>query len=163
MARTTAILCQAASSLCNTCVHASNPCAHASIVDAVALPLAGLMRHLVTRTSPDFFKEVERLELSFSQVKALNLLTDSGPLSVKGLSDALGLSVAGMSRAVDGLVQRGMVKRTEDPDGPPRPLPDAHRKGSANDGGPGGAAARRHPRFRGGPRPRRLAMPFCPA
>jgi len=84
-------------------------------VDEIALPLAGLMRHLVTRTSPDFFKEVERLELSFSQVKALNLLTDS-PLSVKGLSDALGLSVAGVSRAVDGLVQRGMVKRTEDPE-----------------------------------------------
>ena len=85
-------------------------------IDAIALPLAGLLRHLVTRTSPDFFKEVERLELSFSQVKALNLLSDSDPLSVKGLSDALGLSVAGVSRAVEGLVQRGMVKRTEDPE-----------------------------------------------
>jgi len=85
-------------------------------IDEIALPLAGLMRHLVTRTSPDFFKEVERLELSFSQVKALNLLGDSDPLSVKGLSDALGLSVAGMSRAVEGLVQRGMVNRTEDPE-----------------------------------------------
>ena len=74
------------------------------------------MRHLVIRTSPDFFKEVERLDLSFSQVKALNLLSDRDPLSLKGLSDALGLSVAGMSRAVEGLVQRGMVKRTEDPE-----------------------------------------------
>lgn len=85
-------------------------------IDEVALPLAGLMRHLVTRTSPDFFKEVERLELSFSQVKALNLLSDGEALSVKALSDGLGLSVAGVSRAVDGLVQRGMVKRAEDPD-----------------------------------------------
>lgn len=84
-------------------------------VDEVALPLAALMRHLVLLTSPDFFKEVERLELSFSQVKVLHLLHDSDPLSVKGLSDALGLSVAGMSRAVDGLVGRGMVQRTEDP------------------------------------------------
>lgn len=74
------------------------------------------MRHLVTLTSPDFFKEVERLELSFSQVKALNLLSDGEALSVKGLSDGLGLSVAGVSRAAEGLVQRGMVKRTEDPD-----------------------------------------------
>jgi len=96
-------------------MHATAALTQASI-DEVALPLAGLMRHLVTRTSPDFFKEVERLELSFSQVKALNLLSDSHPLSVKGLSDPLGLSVAGMSRAVEGLVQRGMVKRTEDPE-----------------------------------------------
>ncbi|MBA3305171.1 MAG: MarR family transcriptional regulator [Thermoleophilaceae bacterium] len=95
-------------------MHATTALTQAS-VDEIALPLAALMRHLVTRTSPDFFKEVERLELSFSQVKALNLLTDHDPLSVKGLSDALGLSVAGMSRALDGLVARGMVKRTEDP------------------------------------------------
>lgn len=79
------------------------------------MPLAALMRHLVTETSPDFFKEVERLELSFTQVKALNVLGNADPLSMKGLSDAIGLSLAGVSRAVEGLVQRAMVTRAEDP------------------------------------------------
>ncbi len=74
------------------------------------------MRHLVTETSPDFFKEVERLDLSFTQVKALNLLSDRDPVSVKGLSDSIGLSLPGVSRAIEGLVQRGMVKRAEDPE-----------------------------------------------
>ena len=82
----------------------------------MAVPLASLMRYLVTETGPDFFKEVERLDLSFTQVKALNLLTDGHAVSVKGLSERIGLSLAGVSRAVEGLVQRGMVKRVEDPD-----------------------------------------------
>ncbi|MEK6228616.1 MAG: MarR family transcriptional regulator [Actinomycetota bacterium] len=85
-------------------------------VDAVAVSLATLMRHLMTETSPDFFKEVERLELTFSQVKALNLLRERAPLSPKGLSEVLGLSLPAVSRAVEQLVVRGMVTRTEDPD-----------------------------------------------
>ncbi len=97
------------------CVQATGAPTQASL-DEVALPLAALMRHLVTETSPDFFKEVERLDLSFTQVKAMNLLSDGDPLSVKGMSDAIGLSLAGVSRAVEGLVQRGMVKRAENPD-----------------------------------------------
>lgn len=80
------------------------------------MPLASLMRHLMTETSPDFFKEIERLDLSFTQVKAMNQLTNGHPISVKGLSEGIGLSLAGISRAVEGLVQRGMVKRVEDPD-----------------------------------------------
>lgn len=85
-------------------------------VDELALSLAALMRHLITDTSPDFFKEVERLDLSFSQIKALNLLSERAPLSLKGLSDSIGLSLPAVSRAVEQLVKRGMVKRAEDPD-----------------------------------------------
>jgi DNA-binding MarR family transcriptional regulator len=92
-----------------------NASAEAS-VDQLTLSLAALMRHLMTDTSPDFFREVERLELSFSQIKALNLLSDRAPLSLKGLSDSIGLSLPAVSRAVEQLVKRGMVKRAEDPD-----------------------------------------------
>jgi len=85
-------------------------------VDEVAVSLATLMRHLMTETSPDFFREVERMDLTFSQVKALYLLLERAPLSPKGLSEALGLSLPAVSRAVEQLVVRGMVRRSEDPD-----------------------------------------------
>jgi DNA-binding MarR family transcriptional regulator len=53
-------------------------------------------------------------ELSFSQMKALQLLFSGEAESVKELGDHLGLSLAAMSRAAEGLVQRGLVDRHED-------------------------------------------------
>ena len=55
-------------------------------------------------------------DISFSQLKGLHHLFNASELSVKELGDQLGLSVAAMSRAADGLVQRGLVDRTEDPE-----------------------------------------------
>ena len=59
------------------------------------------------------FRVLGELEISFSQVKLLFLLGDHGELSVKELAAKLSLSVAAMSRAVDGLVQREFVTRRE--------------------------------------------------
>jgi DNA-binding MarR family transcriptional regulator len=54
-------------------------------------------------------------DISFSQMKALHALRDvPDHVSVKELGDSLGLSLAAISRAADGLVQRGLVTRTED-------------------------------------------------
>jgi DNA-binding MarR family transcriptional regulator len=55
-------------------------------------------------------------DISFTQLKALHALFNATELSVKELGDSLGLSVAAMSRAADGLVQRGLFDRTEDPE-----------------------------------------------
>ena len=88
----------------------------ASDVDTVATDLGLLMKHLLVSSSRDFFAAVERAGLTFTQVKCLHLLGDAeGPLPLNALSDTLGLSAPAISRAVDGLVQRGEVKRTEDP------------------------------------------------
>ncbi len=58
---------------------------------------------------------VERLGLSFTQVKTLGVLRDAeSPLTVKDLSDRLGLSLPAVSRAVESLVRRAEVKREED-------------------------------------------------
>jgi DNA-binding MarR family transcriptional regulator len=74
------------------------------------------MRHLLITTSRDFFTELERCGISLSQIKSLAMLAErEEPLSIKALSDLIGLSVPGISRAVDGLVQRGEIKRVEDP------------------------------------------------
>jgi len=85
-------------------------------VDSVATDLGALMKHLLVSSSRDFFSAIEEAGLTFTQVKCLHLLGDADePLPLNGLSDRLGLSSPAISRAVDGLVQRGEVKRTEDP------------------------------------------------
>jgi DNA-binding MarR family transcriptional regulator len=85
-------------------------------VDSVATDLGVLMKHLLVSSSRDFFSAIEEAGLTFTQVKCLHLLGDADePLPLNGLSDRLGLSGPAISRAVDALVQRGEVKRTEDP------------------------------------------------
>jgi DNA-binding MarR family transcriptional regulator len=74
------------------------------------------LKHLLVTTGRDFFGELEKAGISLTQIKSLAMLADSEePMSVKALSDLMGLSVPGISRAVDGLVQRGEVRRVEDP------------------------------------------------
>src|SRR4051794_3879850 len=64
----------------------------------------------------DVVQLAAEFEISFSQMKALHRLREHDePMSVKELGDQLGLSLAAMSRAADGLVQRGLVDRVEDP------------------------------------------------
>jgi DNA-binding MarR family transcriptional regulator len=81
----------------------------------LAEDLGSLMKLLLTGTNSEFFATVERLGLTFTQVKTLGVLRESeGPLTVKALSDLLGLSLPAVSRAVDSLVRRGEVRREED-------------------------------------------------
>jgi DNA-binding MarR family transcriptional regulator len=83
-------------------------------VDAVALDLGVLLKHLLRSTNRDFFHALERAGISFSQVKCLGLLADAeAPIALSELADELGLSLPAASRAVDGLVQRSEVKREE--------------------------------------------------
>jgi DNA-binding MarR family transcriptional regulator len=64
----------------------------------------------------DVMQLATEFELSLSQMKALHLLFNAvEPVSVKALGEGLGLSLAAMSRGADGLVQRGLVDRLEDP------------------------------------------------
>jgi MarR family transcriptional regulator, transcriptional regulator for hemolysin len=84
--------------------------------EAVAGNLTALMKHLMVTTGRDFFAEMERTGVSLTQAKSLMILTEAEePLSVKALSDAMGLSLPGVSRSIDAMVQRGDVTREEDP------------------------------------------------
>ena len=62
------------------------------------------------------FRVLGELELSFTQMKALFVLSDQGRLPVKDIAASLSMSLAAMSRSVDGLVQRGYVARSESAD-----------------------------------------------
>ena len=87
----------------------------AADLDTVVADLGVLMKHLLVSSSRDFFAAVEQAGLTFTQVKCLHRLGDSeDPLPLNALSETLGLSGPAISRAIDGLVQRGEVKRTED-------------------------------------------------
>jgi DNA-binding MarR family transcriptional regulator len=84
--------------------------------EVVTRELTALTKHLLLTTSRDLFHELERTGISLTQIKSLTFLAEADePLSVKALSDVIGLSVPGVSRAIDGLVQRGEITRMEDP------------------------------------------------
>jgi DNA-binding MarR family transcriptional regulator len=82
----------------------------------VGRDLALLLKHLLGSTNREFFAALQDVGISFSQLKCLGLLSSADTtLSLGALSEDIGLSLAAVSRAVDGLVQRGEVKRQEDP------------------------------------------------
>jgi DNA-binding MarR family transcriptional regulator len=84
--------------------------------DELATSLTALMKHLLVTTGREFFAELEKSGVSLTQAKCLMLLTDAQESkSVKAVADALGLSVPGVSRSIDAMVQRGEVTREEDP------------------------------------------------
>ena len=62
------------------------------------------------------FNTIAELDLSFTQIKALCALEIGRRRAlVKALAESLGVSLPAMSRAVDGLFERGLVDREEDP------------------------------------------------
>jgi DNA-binding MarR family transcriptional regulator len=67
-------------------------------------------------TGREVFQAIDELGLSFSQLKAAQALAEAdAPLSLGALGDQLALSLPAISRAVDGLVKRGLCTRREDP------------------------------------------------
>ena len=83
---------------------------------SVGRDLSLLLKHLLGSTNREFFAALQDAGISFSQLKCLGVLANAdSPLSLGALSEDIGLSLAAVSRAVDGLVQRGEVKRQEDP------------------------------------------------
>ncbi len=63
----------------------------------------------------DHFKAIEENDLTVSQVRALVMLACDDPEPIAGgqIADRIGASPAAVSRALDGLVQKGFVTRRE--------------------------------------------------
>jgi DNA-binding MarR family transcriptional regulator len=78
--------------------------------------LLEFLRFLTQSAGNAFVQAVEEAGLSLTQLKAMHILAASDEeLSLNGLAERLGgLSLPTLSRAVDALVQRGYVRRTED-------------------------------------------------
>lgn len=75
-----------------------------------------LASYLMRRSNVRTFNTIAELDLSFTQIKALCALDeDESGRSVKALAESMGVSLPAMSRAIDGLHDRGFVDRREDP------------------------------------------------
>ena len=84
---------------------------------ALTRDLGLLIRALLERSNRSVFAAFEEFDLSFSQTKIVMSFTGRDePRSIKTIADDLGLSFPAASRAIDALLKRGLVTRTEDPD-----------------------------------------------
>lgn len=89
--------------------HAPNPPAASEL----AAQLLALWRSVMSSGGVGAYAIFEQLDLTLTQVKAMTALSGE-ELTVKELAERLGLSLPGTSRAVDALVDRGLVARRED-------------------------------------------------
>jgi DNA-binding MarR family transcriptional regulator len=77
--------------------------------------LLDLWTHLMRGSSQQMFILLGELDLTITQMKTLGMLEDCvEQVSVKELSERLGLSLPATSRTVDGLLRRGLLSRLED-------------------------------------------------
>jgi DNA-binding MarR family transcriptional regulator len=89
----------------------------AAATDTLAADMAALWKYLLRTHGTDFFETVGELDLSFTQVRALSILTNELERATLGeLGERIGISLPAVSRAVEGLVKRGYVTRAEDAD-----------------------------------------------
>ena len=85
-----------------------------------AARLSALLRHLFLFDRGNMLRVIEESGLSMTQSKALlelgGLGEEAEARQVSDLAETFGMSVPSMSRAVDGLVKKGLATRVEDPD-----------------------------------------------
>ncbi len=85
-----------------------------------AARLGALLRHLFLFDRGNMLRVIEESGLSMTQSKALleigGLGEESEARHVSELAETFGVSVPSMSRAVDGLVKKGLATRVEDRD-----------------------------------------------
>jgi MarR family transcriptional regulator, organic hydroperoxide resistance regulator len=81
-----------------------------------AQTVAGQIREIDRAVNREVHRDVARSGLTAPQVRALEVLFDSGPLSVKDLSARLHLSHSTVSGIVDRLARRQFVRREAHPD-----------------------------------------------
>jgi DNA-binding MarR family transcriptional regulator len=88
-------------------------------VRETALRVGTLFRHLMSYgDGGQSLREIDEHGLSFVQFKAMMELSASSTDApyLQELAESLGASMPSLSRAVDGLVRKGLVTRSEDPD-----------------------------------------------
>jgi len=83
---------------------------------ALTRDMYALLSYLMREATIGTLNTFAELDISFTQMKALCALdADGEDRSVKALAESMKLSLPAMSRAVDGLFERGFVQREEDP------------------------------------------------
>jgi DNA-binding MarR family transcriptional regulator len=85
--------------------------------DPFVRDLGGFLKYLLAYGQGGFYQAVAELDLSLTQIRLLHILCrDVDHASLKWLAEETANSMPTVSRAIDGLVQRGLVTRVENPD-----------------------------------------------
>ena len=102
---------------------APDPLADLEIAEEVretAVRVGALFRHLLSYSDGGrSLREIDEQGLSFVQFKTLMNLSVADPEEppyLQEISEGLGVSMPSLSRAIDGLVRKGLVSRDEDPE-----------------------------------------------
>src|SRR5919197_249261 len=84
-----------------------------------AARLGAFLRHVFIFSGGEHLRKLEESGLTLTQVKTLLMLAGpegEEPYAGRDIAENLQISLASVSRAVDGLVRKRLVKRVEDPD-----------------------------------------------
>ena len=88
----------------------------AEVTDSLIRDIQAAMGDLMRQQRPGLPHEVMQLDLPISQMKTLFVLWKAGkPQTMGQLAQALDVSLGNVTGLVDGLVQRGLARREEDP------------------------------------------------
>jgi DNA-binding MarR family transcriptional regulator len=83
--------------------------------EELAREIYTLFSYLFSTSTPDFFRALSERDVSLTQVKLLHVLDKPGAdHTLKDLAEEMSFSLAGASRSIDALHQRGLVERRED-------------------------------------------------
>jgi len=86
------------------------------ISDGLCSDIQAAIGALVSQQRPGLSHEVVQLDVPIGQMKTLFILWTAGkPQTMGQLAHALGVSLGSVTGLIDGLVQRGLVLREEDP------------------------------------------------
>src|SRR5438105_2137807 len=97
-------------------MHARPECGMTEISDALIRDIQAAMGALVRQQRPGLSHEVVQLDMPIGQMKTLFILWTAGkPQTMGQLAHALDVSLGTVTGLIDGLVQRGLARREEDP------------------------------------------------
>jgi DNA-binding MarR family transcriptional regulator len=87
----------------------------ASTSEELAREIVTLFAYLFSNSTPDFFRALSEADVTLTQVKLMHVLDKpDADHTLKDLAEEMSFSLAGASRSIDALHQRGLVERRED-------------------------------------------------
>jgi DNA-binding MarR family transcriptional regulator len=83
--------------------------------EELAREMYTLFSYLFATSTPDFFRALSEADVTLTQVKLMHVLDKpDADRTLKDLAEDMSFSLAGASRSIDALHQRGLVERRED-------------------------------------------------
>jgi DNA-binding MarR family transcriptional regulator len=92
-----------------------NPIANDELLNYQTLSLQNLIGEMLQCCEDRKLYQSQRFELPYSELKCLMLFDGERYLTVKGIAQRLDVAKSRVTKIIDGLMNRGLVERMEDP------------------------------------------------